>query len=69
MATFDAIQKMIQNQQELASYFPEDIFKYVNDSLDILGNQLTGDYFIEYLQTVSSAIKDALIEEKQDVQA
>lgn len=60
---------MIQNQQELASYFPEDIFKYVNDSLDILGNQLTGDYFIEYLQTVSSAIKDALIEEKQDVQA
>jgi hypothetical protein len=54
--SFTAIENKITNKQELISMFPEDIFHYINDQIQLLGGRLKPELFIEFIREVCDKI-------------
>lgn len=58
--TNDNINKLIRTKQDLLTYFPEDIFHFINQQLDILGPKLKGEIFVEFIRSVCNTLAELL---------
>ncbi|CAD8202201.1 unnamed protein product [Paramecium octaurelia] len=64
--TLENITKLIKTKQDLLTYFPEDIFHFINQQLDILGPNLKGEIFIEFIRSVCGTLQEVLKKECRD---
>ncbi|KAM3146904.1 hypothetical protein pb186bvf_001058 [Paramecium bursaria] len=63
--TQNNIEKLIKNKQDLVTYFPEDIFHFVNQQFDILGKKLKGEIMIEFIREVCSTLSQIMKDEQK----
>jgi hypothetical protein len=57
----------LKEKRDLSSFYPEDIFHFINMQLDILSKKLKGEVYMEYLRTLADTLKDFLLQEKQRI--
>jgi len=45
------------------TYFPEDIFHFINQQFDLLGPKLKGEILIEFIRSVCNTLSEVLKKE------
>jgi hypothetical protein len=62
---YHKIQDKLENQESLETMFPEDLFGFFNQQINILGEKLKGDVFLNVVSLWMNHLQD-MLEEKVD---
>lgn len=61
------IEGLIKQRKDLITFYPEDIFHFINQQLDLLGPKLRGELLIEFIRQVCSTLAEVFKKECRSI--